>query len=196
MSKNKPHIQQEVENSSTEDKISTPKEDESSTKTNYKQQAAGRNLAEVNKQEQCLEAENPRRKHRHTKLSIEEKMKMTSPRRVKIGANQKNKKLSYNSPGLKRLKPPNFAKMLPRTNSIQNELKNSPFNFKKLLSSWEDLSTRNLTSAVTMTPKSAKFANSQLGRLLEKVRVEKKLKMLGQPSESSLDAKVEASPKS
>ena len=63
MSKNKPHIQQEVEKSRTEDKISTPKEDESSTKTNYKQQAAGRNLAEVNKQEQCLEAENPRRKH-------------------------------------------------------------------------------------------------------------------------------------
>ena len=137
-----------------------------------------------------------KRKGDNNKLVYEEKMKTTSPIRVKLGSNHKNRKTLRNSPSLKRLKPLNLAKMLPRTNPIQNELKNSPFNFKKLLSSWEVLSAKTLTPVVNLLPKSAKFADSQSGRCLENVRVEKKLKMLGQPSEFLLDAKIEARPKS
>jgi hypothetical protein len=86
--------------------------------------------------------------------------------------------------------------MLPRTNFIQNELKTLPPKFKKLLSSWEVFSTKTLTPAVNLPPKAAKSTGSQSGKCLENVRVENQLKMLGQPSDSLLDVKIEPRPKS
>ena len=57
-------------------------------------------------------------------------------------------------------------------------------------------SNKTLTPAFKLTPKSAKSTDSQSGKCLENVRVENQLKMLGQPSEFLLDAKLEARPKS
>ena len=162
-------------------------------------QKTTRKLKRRNKQEMCLEDEKKGRKPRLKELDYEgyaEELKTTSPRKVKVGSNIKNRKILSNSPSLKRLKPLNLPKVLPRTNFIQNELKNSPTKFKKLLSSWEVFSKKPLTPAVNLPPKLAKFTDSQSGKCLENVRVENQLKMLRQPSESSLDAKVEASPKS
>ena len=51
--------------------------------------------------------------------------------------------------------------------------------------SCEDFSTKTLTPAINLLPKSAKSTACQLGRCLENVRVDKKFKMLGQPRHKS-----------
>ena len=122
------------------------------TSKNYEQIQARRKPLIGNKQEEKSEAEKVRRKTPNIML-LDRKLKMTSPRKVNIESEHSRQKPSCDSPSVKRLKPYNFAKILPGTSPNRNKSGNSPFNFKKLLTNWEDLSNRNMTSAVIMTPK-------------------------------------------
>ena len=67
-----------------EDKPYQSKKDYFQKTVNHKQQEASKNHGEDNKPEKCSEADEEGRKPGFNKLSYEEKMKTTSPRRVKF----------------------------------------------------------------------------------------------------------------
>jgi hypothetical protein len=87
------------------------------------------------------------------------------------------------SPSLKRLKLPKFAKIVSRSSPTRQKHKSTPSkpqSFKQILNKWEDMSTTVLTPAIKMKPRSTYFVDSQPDRVLE--NTDKKLKILGQPS--------------
>ena len=127
-----------------------------------------------NKQPVSQEVEKQEDKTSSTRCSPGNKVKTESAKR--------GPKPATESPSLKRLQPPKFARNAPGTSPICQKPRNSLFktqNFKQHLSKWEDISTISLTPSVYKKPRSPNFVDSQPGEVLQKSG--KKLKMLGQP---------------
>jgi hypothetical protein len=92
-------------------------------------------------------------------------MKKTSPsREVKTVSKTRRQTTAHNSPcspSLKRLQTKKLTRNVSRTNLSSRKPENSPVNFKKLLLTWEELSTRNLTPAVEERTRLGNFVDSQ-----------------------------------
>ena len=98
-------------------------------------------------------------------------MKKTFPQvEVKTVSNSRRQTAAQNtpcSPTLKRLRSRKLTTNAARTNLSSRKQENSPVNFKKLLLTWEDLSTRNLTPAVKKRTKLGNFVDGQSQLTLE-----------------------------
>jgi hypothetical protein len=99
-------------------------------------------------------------------------MKKTSPQvEVKTVSKTRRQTIAQNphcSPTLKRLQSRKLTTNAARTNLSSRNSENSPINLKKLLLTWEDLSTRNLTPAVEKRTKLGNFVDGQSRLSLEK----------------------------
>jgi hypothetical protein len=108
---------------------------------------------------------------RNTPLESREDMKKTFWQvKVKTVSNTRRTNVAKNapcSPTLKRLTFRRLSTNAARMNFSPRKQENSPVNFKKLLSTWEDLSTRNLTSAVLKRTKLGNFVDGQSRLILE-----------------------------
>ena len=109
-----------------------------------------------------------------TQMESRENMKKTfRQEKVKTVSNTRRTniaKITPCSPTLKRLTSGRLSTKAARMNFSPRKQENSQVNFKKLLSTWEDLSTRNLTPAVLKRTKLGNFVDGQSQLTLENGR--------------------------
>ena len=124
-----------------------------------------------NKQQGRQEAATSSPKPTTTQLRSREGMKKTfQQEKVKTVSNIRRTNVAKNvpcSPTLKRLTSGRLTTNAARMNFSPRKQEKSQVNFKKLLSTWEDLSTRNLTPAVLKRTKLGNFVDSQSRLILE-----------------------------
>ena len=118
-----------------------------------------------------------------------EKLKMTTPTKVKTASPSRRQTKSQESPrnqNLKRLSQQNLKPAKPGTTLYRQKADVSQRTFISLLSSWEKLSNKTLTQAVQTMPKPKPKTDGQSQEALQN-----NFEMLGQASELPLDAKIE-----
>ena len=124
------------------------------------------------RQEAAIVTATPRRNKPLVRTKTQEVMKKTFPQvEVKTVSKTRRQTIAQNphcSPTLKRLQSRKLTTNAARTNLSSRNPENSPVNFKKLLLTWEDLSTRNLTPAVEKRTKLGNFVDGQSRLSLEK----------------------------
>ena len=118
-----------------------------------------------------------------------EKLKMTTPIKVKTASPSQRQPKRQESPrnlNLKRLNQQTLKPAKPGTNLYLQKADESQRNFISLLSRWENLSNKTLTSAVQTIPKLKPKTDGQSRDVLEN-----NFENIGQAPELPLDAKVE-----
>ena len=143
-----------------------------------------------NKQEVEVEAATSRTpSNKMSRSSKLEKLKMTTPNKVKTASSSQTKSGRQESPrirNLKRLNQQTLKPAKPGTVLYHQKVDDSKRNFISLLSKWEDFSNTALTSLAQTIPRLNNKMDGQSQDVLEN-NIEK----FGQAPDLPLDAKVE-----